>query len=174
MSKFKIGDEVMVICNASSDFDGVEIGDIGIVIGIKANEEEFPIGLRIRKHGEYWFKEKELELVTDRLIMTITSQSNGYGIYYDKSNKWKYIDNDEEFSAKNKRDCIYCGKPQTIEGHDGCLGTLIGVKNACCGHGGIDNCYVQFLDGESIHGEDAKVILNILKKYRKDEKYNES
>lgn len=31
MSKFKIGDKVMVSCNISSDFDGVEIGDTSII-----------------------------------------------------------------------------------------------------------------------------------------------
>lgn len=64
--------------------------------------------------------------------------------------------------------CGNCGKHYTKEGHDGCLGTLIGVMNACCGHGEIDECYIQFLDGESVRGIDAKIILDVLKKYRKE------
>lgn len=52
----------------------------------------------------------------------------------------------------------------TKESHDGCLGTLQGIMNACCGHGQINQSYVQFLDGSCIHGEDAMTILNILKK----------
>jgi hypothetical protein len=36
--------------------------------------------------------------------------------------------------------------------------------NACCGHGDIEDAYVQFLDGFSISGEDAIIILEVLKK----------
>mgnify|MGYP000166157719 CR=1 FL=1 len=81
MSKFKIGDEVRVICNASSDLDGVEIGDIGIVVGIETNkDEEFPIGLRISKHNKYWFKEEELELVTDNNDFKLETKNNTYSL----------------------------------------------------------------------------------------------
>ena len=38
--------------------------------------------------------------------------------------------------------------------------------NACCGHGEVEKAYVQFLGGFSIHGADAVVVLEILKKYR--------
>ncbi len=31
--------------------------------------------------------------------------------------------------------CVRCSEPPTPEGHDACLGTLEGVKSACCGHG---------------------------------------
>lgn len=47
-----------------------------------------------------------------------------------------------------QRPCGYCGLSNTIEGHDGCLGTLEGVVNACCGHGCVDDAYVQFCTGE--------------------------
>lgn len=63
--------------------------------------------------------------------------------------------------------CGNCGKRRTDEGHDACLGTLIGVMNACCGHGNEDEAYIQFLDGECVRGKDAKIILNMLKKYGK-------
>lgn len=33
---------------------------------------------------------------------------------------------------------------RTIQGHDGCIGTLEGVMNACCGHGQDSCAYVQF------------------------------
>jgi len=39
--------------------------------------------------------------------------------------------------------------------------------NACCGHGQINDAYIQFLDSFSIYGKDAKVIIDILKKYNK-------
>ena len=40
--------------------------------------------------------------------------------------------------------CNYCGLPNTKEGHDGCIGTLKNVMNACCGHGHTRAAYVQF------------------------------
>lgn len=61
--------------------------------------------------------------------------------------------------------CKYCGKYRTYEGHDGCLGELIGIANACCGHGNVNKAYVQFLDGTSVNGKDAMTIQNILKKH---------
>ena len=90
---------------------------------------------------------------------------------------------DEEFGRKRcKNQCDFCksdktttdiGKPQcsvcnlkrTPEGHDGCLGTLKGLMNACCGHGGkAEGAFVQFLDGSTIKGEDAEAIQEILKR----------
>lgn len=44
--------------------------------------------------------------------------------------------------------CGHCGLSRTPEGHDGCIGTLPGVTNACCGHGGTaEGAYVQFSFG---------------------------
>jgi hypothetical protein len=76
---------------------------------------------------------------------------------------------DTKESTINFRDrpCGKCGEYATEEGHDACLGTLHGVMNACCGHGDIEDAYVQFLDGFSISGEDAIIILEVLKKYHK-------
>lgn len=82
------------------------------------------------------------------------------------NNKWVYSDTEEDINKV--RPCINCGKYPTEEDHDGCLGTLQGVMNACCGHGEEDQAYIQFLDGYCIYGQDAAVILEILKKYRKD------
>jgi len=67
--------------------------------------------------------------------------------------------------------CKHCGNYKTYEGHDGCLGELIGITNACCGHGNPNIAYVQFLDGTIINGNDAITIQNILKKNSID--YNE-
>ena len=58
-------------------------------------------------------------------------------------------------TADNHRDCGFCGKANTVDGHDGCLGTLSGVMNACCGYGDVAACYVQFADGSRIAGEEA-------------------
>lgn len=78
--------------------------------------------------------------------------------------KFDARDNDK-LDSYEKLPCKYCGKYKTYEGHDGCLKELIGIANACCGHGNINKAYVQFLDGVSIDGEDAIAIQDILKKH---------
>ena len=103
------------------------------------------------------------------MIMT-TSKLRGHDIYYnEQEHEWEYCDNGDRVSETHQdRRCGYCGKESTQEGHDGCIGKLIGLMNACCGHGNPSEAYVQFLDGECIHGEDAVAIQNILKKHRKE------
>lgn len=100
----------------------------------------------------------------------IKSKNRGNEIYFNESdNKWYYSDTNLSVSDTHENhQCGNCGKHYTEEGHDACLGTLIGLMNACCGHGNIDECYVQFWDGECVRGEDAKTIQNILKKYKKE------
>lgn len=44
----------------------------------------------------------------------------------------------------NKPVCGHCNLKRTPEGHDGCIGELKGVMNACCGHGEDRMSYVQF------------------------------
>jgi hypothetical protein len=51
--------------------------------------------------------------------------------------------------------CGHCGISRTPEGHDGCIGTLEGVMNACCGHGETDMASVQFSPSERIAGTEA-------------------
>lgn len=41
-------------------------------------------------------------------------------------------------------ECRYCGLCRTQEGHDGCVGALEGVREACCGHGQTSEAYIQF------------------------------
>lgn len=50
------------------------------------------------------------------------------------------------------RPCGYCLQENTPEGHDGCIGELMGVMNACCGHGEIKSAYVQYTDGYTVRG----------------------
>lgn len=69
-------------------------------------------------------------------------------------------------STYQNRPCGHCGMHNTKEGHDGCLGTLPSVMNACCGHGKSNEVYLQFLDGFCIRGEDATTIIGILKEHR--------
>jgi len=69
---------------------------------------------------------------------------------------WQIERNGHEFiysdnrtpTVGNRRPCGHCGLTDTLEGHDGCLGTLMGVVNACCGHGTPSEAYLQFPDGE--------------------------
>lgn len=100
----------------------------------------------------------------------IISKNRGNEIYFNEGDKtWYY--KDTNLSVPNthlEQPCGNCGKNYSEEGHDGCLGTLIGLMNTCCGHGKTEECYVQFWDGEVISGEDAKIIQDILKKYRKE------
>jgi hypothetical protein len=58
--------------------------------------------------------------------------------------KWRYCSDGVPVSDDPFRPCGHCGRPQTPEGHDGCLGTLPGVMNACCGHGVEADAYVQY------------------------------
>lgn len=79
--------------------------------------------------------------------------------------EWYFCDTKEPVAETwEKRACGHCGKYNTTEGHDGCLGTLPGVMNACCGHGRTNEAYVQLWDGYSIHGENAIKIMEILKR----------
>lgn len=43
-----------------------------------------------------------------------------------------------------KEKCGHCRLRRTKQGHDGCIGELEGVMNACCGHGEESTAYVQF------------------------------
>lgn len=40
--------------------------------------------------------------------------------------------------------CSVCKEKQIDGDYDPCIGKLIGVKNACCGHGDTKEAYVQF------------------------------
>ena len=74
-------------------------------------------------------------------------------MYY--SNAWYYTDTDRLVANDPNRVCGECGKENTPEGHDGCLGALPGVTNACCGHGQVAEAYVVLLDGTRLAGTDA-------------------
>lgn len=90
------------------------------------------------------------------------SQYRGHDIFY-TNDKWYYSDTKEPVSENKNRSCGYCGKPNTKEGHDPCIGTIPNVLNACCGHGNINEAYIQFLDLNIIRGPFALKILKELK-----------
>jgi hypothetical protein len=77
--------------------------------------------------------------------------------------KWVYSDTQESVEDTHEsRPCGNCNRVRTDEGHDACLGTLPLVINACCGHGEIEEAYVQFLDGSIVSGEDTKIMIVLL------------
>lgn len=60
-----------------------------------------------------------------------------------------------EPTANNERPCGHCGENFDADGHDGCLGIMPGVMNACCGHGDEDQAYVQLKRYKIIEGAEA-------------------
>jgi len=105
------------------------------------------------------------------LTRMVKSKQRGNNIEYDKLKEcWIYSDTKENVGENWKhRECGHCGKVAIKDGYqayDDCIGKLPGLMNACCGHGKEEESYVQFIDGFSINGKDAKIIQNILKKWR--------
>lgn len=94
----------------------------------------------------------------------MVSKWRGHDIFYIR--EWLYCDTGEPIRG-NRRPCGHCGKRETEEGHDDCLGTVTGIMNACCGHGEVKDTYVQFWDGSSVHGLNAQEILNMIKEENK-------
>lgn len=71
------------------------------------------------------------------------------GVFY-------YTDTGESTASTwMNRPCGHCKLYNTSEDHDGCLGTLPDVINACCGHGLSNEAYVQFNSKDIIRGNDA-------------------
>ena len=66
-----------------------------------------------------------------------------------KAGLWVYQDTGKP-TVGNDRPCGHCGMGRTADGHDGCLGVLPGVMNACCGHGNESEAYIQLWTGEVI------------------------
>ena len=92
----------------------------------------------------------------------------GHDIEY-INGQWVYSDTAEPtITTHLNRPCGHCGKFSTADEHDACLGNLPGVMNACCGHGVTEQAYVQYMDGTSVHGEEAIDIQNRLRRKRQD------
>lgn len=107
--------------------------------------------------------------------MTQRSKFKGHKIEYDnENNQWVFSDTKEstELTHQN-RPCGYCNQHVIKDRHeeyDSCIGRLPGLMNACCGHGNASEAYVQFMDGFGVHGEDAKIIQEVLIKWRDKER----
>lgn len=95
--------------------------------------------------------------------MTAKSRFRGHLIEYNGT-EWVYSDTKESTAGKwQERNCGHCGLFSTPEGHDGCLGTLPNVMNACCGHGLENDAYIQFWDRSVVRGSKAINLMNELK-----------
>ena len=96
-------------------------------------------------------------------ILTAKSYFRGHEIEF-LNDEWVYSDTKEStVKTHEERGCGYCNCMPTPEGHDACLSTLVGLMNACCGHGESREAYVQFWDSNCVRGEEAITIQNILK-----------
>ncbi|MFP1683392.1 hypothetical protein ACLD0W_12840 [Alloalcanivorax sp. C16-1] len=84
---------------------------------------------------------------------------------HQQGQEFVYADTGEPTASTwRQRPCGHCGRADTPEGHDGCLGTVPGVMNACCGHGRPEEAYVQFADGAVVRGPDAVAIMRRLQR----------
>lgn len=92
--------------------------------------------------------------------MKITSKLRGHEIIF-KNDEWLYADTMTP-TVGNERDCGHCGKSNTKDGHDGCIGKLPNTMNACCGHGAKNEAYIQDLNGNCIRGSEALEKISIL------------
>ena len=81
------------------------------------------------------------------------------------NNRCVYLD-DITPTVGNERNCGFCGKCNTLEGHDGCLRTLPNIMNACCGHGIEKDAYLQYWDGKILSGKQAIDIIKLIKLIR--------
>ncbi|WP_040981051.1 hypothetical protein [Oceanobacillus jeddahense] len=79
----------------------------------------------------------------------------GHDVEY-RNGQYVFADNGNPTATTwQDRPCGYCGLYNTPEGHDGCLGTLPNVMNACCGHGDSNTAYVQFDKESTLRGQEA-------------------
>lgn len=93
----------------------------------------------------------------------MTDRLRGHKIQF-VNDEWAYCDTGESTAETwENRPCGHCGLYNTPEDHDGCLGELSYVINACCGHGEIKEAYVQLENKEIFRGIEA---LNLISKLR--------
>lgn len=93
-------------------------------------------------------REHALELYNQRVVHD-ADRWRGHEI------EWRYSDTGQLVRELPDRACGHCGRSNTAEGHDGCIGALPGAIGACCGHGDDADAYVVFESGQRIDGEPA-------------------
>lgn len=96
----------------------------------------------------------------------MNSRFRGHEIEWDeRQNAFVFLGTREPTIETHKdRPCGNCGLHKTPEGHDGCLGMLPGIMNACCGHGQSLDAYVQFWDGRRLS---SNMAIDAIKKMKK-------
>lgn len=86
----------------------------------------------------------------DNIDIKVGGYFRGYKTIF-INNEWFYEDTMEKSGFSGVvRPCKKCGKVfegSNIGDPDPCLGTLPGVKNACCGHGVRSQSYICFENG---------------------------
>ena len=97
--------------------------------------------------------------------MTEKSKFYGYEIQRNTENdEWVFTDTLEPtISTYQKRPCGMCGLFKTEDDHDACIANLPNVINACCGHGNVDEAYIQFENGSELRGSDVENWVNEFK-----------
>ncbi len=80
-----------------------------------------------------------------------------------KAGIWLYNDTNKPVKNNINISCGFCGQLKTKEGHDACLGIIPKIMNACCGHGNIQEAYIQFIDGLCVYGKNACLYIKTLK-----------
>lgn len=78
-----------------------------------------------------------------RNTITASGYFRGHLVFY-IDNEWRYSDGT---IADGNAACVRCGKLPTKKGYDACLGYLLGVISACCGHG-VETPYLVFEEGK--------------------------
>ena len=158
--------------NGNSSFDKYVSSEHSV---IEYNENIKSVILLIEDFGgepttEWFAEEYEVtEWIDDKsdeyksIMQGLQEAIDGEGVVIGKDAR-----NNERLYDWEKEPCKHCGKYKTYQGHDGCIGELDGLANACCGHGKISSAYVQFWDGTVISGEDAVTIQSILKRNKSD------
>ena len=91
-------------------------------------------------------------------------------VMHKQDGEWFFVDTDDPVVTTWKsRPCGYCGLETTPEGYDGCIGKLPGVMSACCGHGDMEEAYIQYPDGSILQGLAATNELPIISKDKSNE-----
>lgn len=68
--------------------------------------------------------------LTEKRVERPVSLHRGHQIHETLPGTWVYSDTGKPVAKDPNRPCGHCGRVNTAEGHDGCLGVLPGVVNA--------------------------------------------
>ena len=72
----------------------------------------------------------------------------GHPVWSKDGEDWFYEDG-STYVESNPKPCMKCKKLPTKDGHDPCIANMVGVTDACCGHG-VTKGYLKFREGNTI------------------------